>query len=280
MLDSIVEQSPAKINLFLKVISKRVDGFHNIRSGVTLVNLCDEVIAIKNSNFKITYKGNFAPSNNVFKNCIIERLFEKIEIKKPKIHFIINKNIPVQSGLGSASSNVAAVLRILERLDLYKSMNYNEYISIGSDVPLFVNQSDCLIREKGNKIINQIFPKYFFLIVKPNINCSTSEMYQQLNSKYFNYMVEYDLDNINEYDVGNDFEEIAIRNNKEIMNILTFLRDLSGAVFSRMTGSGSCCFAVFENLESAIKAQKRFKSSFPKLWNFVAQNNNTILNKL
>ena len=64
------------------------------------------------------------------------------------------------------------------------------------------------------------------------------------------------------------------------MNILTFMRDLSGAVFSRMTGSGSCCFAVFENLESAIKAQKKFKSSFPKLWNFVAQNNNTILNKL
>ena len=47
MLDSIVEQSPAKINLFLKVISKRVDGFHNIRSGVTLVNLFDEVIAKK-----------------------------------------------------------------------------------------------------------------------------------------------------------------------------------------------------------------------------------------
>ena len=264
-------KSYAKINLSLGVI-KKVKKLHRIESLIAFIDLHDTIYIKKNNkkSHSVKFYGKFSnritTNNSIFK--LIKLLDKRNLLKGKKYSFIVNKKIPQQSGMGGGSMNAAAILKYFLRkkiLILNKKEIEKISYSIGSDVPLFVNQSDCLIREKGNKIINQIFPKYFFLIVKPNINCSTSEMYQQLNSKYFNYMVEYDLDNINEYDVGNDFEEIAIRNNKEIMNILTFLRDLSGAVFSRMTGSGSCCFAVFENLESAIKAQKKFKSSYPKL---------------
>ena len=55
------ELSPAKLNLFLKIINKREDGYHNLRSGITLVNICDEITAEKNSEFKIKYIGPFAP---------------------------------------------------------------------------------------------------------------------------------------------------------------------------------------------------------------------------
>ena len=64
MQASFKELSPAKLNLFLKIVGKREDGFHNIRSGVTLINLFDEVIATKNSRFTLKYIGRFAPENN------------------------------------------------------------------------------------------------------------------------------------------------------------------------------------------------------------------------
>ena len=61
MLDKIIEKSPAKINLFLKIIKKREDGFHNIRTGITFINIYDEVIVRPNSKFEVLYTGQFAP---------------------------------------------------------------------------------------------------------------------------------------------------------------------------------------------------------------------------
>ena len=158
------ELSPAKINLFLKIISKRDDGYHNIRSGVTLINLHDEVSAQKSSEFKIKYTGQFAPPNNIFKDCIVEKIFSKFKLRKPQYCFTIKKNIPVQSGLGSASSNAAAVLRILKKLD-YKEIQTINFSKIGADVPLFVENHDSLVRGIGDITIKQLFPKYYFLLI-------------------------------------------------------------------------------------------------------------------
>ena len=71
MPDKIVEKSPAKINLFLKIINRRDDGFHNIRSGITFIDLFDEITVQPHSKFKVIYTGNFAPKNNLF-----EELFD------------------------------------------------------------------------------------------------------------------------------------------------------------------------------------------------------------
>ena len=75
-----IEISPAKINLFLKIISKRDDGYHNLRSAVTLINLYDEVSAQKSSEFQVRYIGQFAPPDNIFKDCIVEKIFSKFNL--------------------------------------------------------------------------------------------------------------------------------------------------------------------------------------------------------
>ncbi len=77
MQPSFKELSPEKLNLFLKIVSKRDDGYHNIRSGVTLISLFDEVIAEKDDKFSVKYTGEFAPQNNIFKDCIDEKIFSK-----------------------------------------------------------------------------------------------------------------------------------------------------------------------------------------------------------
>ena len=111
MPDKIIEKSPAKINLFLKIINRRDDGFHNIRTGITFIDLFDEITVQPHSKFQVIYTGNFAPKNNLFEDCIIDKLFTYINEDKPKLLFTISKNFPYEAGLGSASSNVASVIK-------------------------------------------------------------------------------------------------------------------------------------------------------------------------
>ena len=273
MLDKIVEKSPAKINLFLKIINKREDGFHNIRTGVTFIDLWDEITVQPNNNFKVIYNGKFSPKNAIFDDCIIKKLFSFIKIDPPKLLFSISKNFPYQAGLGSASSNVATVIKILENLELIRKRNILDYVDLGSDIPFFLNQKDCLIRGKGNLIANIFFPKYFFLIIQPSFQCSTKHMYKSFNPSDFNYKIEFDLEEINDQDSGNDFEKILKKNEPEFNSIMDYLNTLEGNLFSRLTGSGSCIFSVFEKKEEADKAQLKFSADFPNLWSSVAQNN-------
>jgi len=273
MKDKFIELAPAKINLFLKILNKRIDNYHNIRSGITFINIFDEITVEKSSFFKINYIGKFAPANNFYTDCILERLFETFRVSKPRLNFIVKKNIPVQSGLGSASSNAAAMFRILDKMNIYKINNIKDARILGSDIPLFLNQKDCLIRGTGEKITNKIYPKYYFLLVKPSSNCSTKEMYNLIKADDLDYSIENDYEEINEFDTGNDFEKIITRTNEEITQILNFFKDLENVIFSRMTGTGSCCYAAFYKKEDSLKAKKKFITNFPKLWSIITENN-------
>tara|TARA_Y100001970_G_C14157557_1_gene816479 strand:- start:638 stop:1474 length:837 start_codon:yes stop_codon:yes gene_type:complete len=277
MKDSFTELAPAKINLFLKILNKRNDSYHNIRSGITLINLVDEIFIEKSSFFNINYIGKFAPKNNKYTDCIINKLFNTFKISKPKYNFTIKKNIPTGSGLGSASTNAAAVFRILNKINLYKLNKFEDAKILGSDIPLFLNDNDCLIRGVGEKITNKTFPKYYFLLVKPKLKLQTKKMYSLININKLNYKIELDNEEINEFDKGNDFEEIAKTQNKDIISIFKFLKNLNNLVFYSLTGSGSCCYAAFKKKQHAIDAQIKFKTKFPYLWSSMAENN---INKL
>ena len=91
----------------------------------------------------------------------------------------------------------------------------------------------------------------------------------------FNFQnVNRENDNqINEHDTGNDFEEILQSDYKAVQEILDFLNNLNEVIFSRMTGSGSCCYAAFKTKKLANDAEANFQSAYPKLWTFVAENN-------
>tara|TARA_B110000196_G_scaffold289742_1_gene275524 strand:+ start:644 stop:1474 length:831 start_codon:yes stop_codon:yes gene_type:complete len=272
MAAEFYELSPAKLNLFLKIINKREDGYHNIRSGVTLINLFDEITAEKNSEFKVSYIGDFAPLNNKYEDCIVTKLFSKFNIFKPNYFFTIKKNIPVQSGLGSASSNVAAVIRILEKLN-YTDIKSKNFAELGADIPFFLRNHDSLIRGIGDSTIDQFFPKYYFLLIKPLQNCSTVEMYKQINLDKINYDPNFDTDKVGEHDFGNDFEIFIEKKYPEIADLKNYLIDLPDVIFSRLSGSGSCFFAAFESKQKAELGLAKFNYRFPDLWAMVVENN-------
>ena len=273
MPDKIIEKSPAKINLFLKIINKRDDGYHNIRTGITFIDLCDEITVQPHSKFEVIYTGKFAPKNNLFEDCIIDKLFTYINEDKPKLLFTISKNFPYEAGLGSASSNVASVINILENLELIKKKNIFDYVDLGADIPVFLNQKDALVRGRGDLIANVHFPKYYFLLIRPSFKCSTKKMYDSFQPSDFDYNAEFDLEEINDQDSGNDFEKILKKNEPEFLSIINFLEDFDDVIFSRLTGSGSCIYSVFEKKEHAINAQKKFQQSFSNLWTHLSENN-------
>ncbi len=274
MLDKIIEKSPAKINLFLKIVNKRSDGYHNIRTGITFINLYDEVTIQPNNKFLVHYNGSFAPKDNIFKDCIIKKIFSFLKIKEPKLLITITKNFPYQAGLGSASSNAATVIKILENLEIIKKNNIYHYTDLGADIPVFLNQKDALVRGRGDLISNMIFPKYYFLLIQPEFVCSTKEMYQSFKPKDLNYKKEFDLEEINDHDNGNDFEKILIKYQPEFKSLIRYLENLEGSIFSRITGSGSCLFSVFEKKEHAEKAKQIISKDHSRLWIKTAENNN------
>ena len=273
MLDKVTEKSPAKINLFLKIINRRKDGFHNIRTGITFLNLHDDVIIQPHHKFEVIYSGNFAPKNSKFNDCIITRLFSFLKIETPKLLISINKNFPYQAGLGSASSNVATVIKILENLELIERKNIFDYVKLGSDIPVFLNQKDSLVRGKGDLISNIVFPKYYFLIVRPKFSCPTSNMYNSFVESDFDFNSEFDLEDINDQDNGNDFEKILKKTQPEFTTIYEYLENLEGVIFTRLTGSGSCLFSVFEKQEQVETAKINFSKKFPQLWKTTSENN-------
>ena len=274
MDNSIIEKSPAKINLFLKIINRREDNYHNIRTGITSINLYDEIEVNPNDQFNVNYNGPFAPENNKFDDCIVKKIFSFLNITPPNISFSITKNFPYQAGLGSASSNAATVIKILENLEIINKKNIFDYTDLGSDIPFFLNQHDSLVRGRGDLISNIIFPKYFFLIIKPNFNCSTKKMYNTFVPSDFDYNIEEDIEEINDNDNGNDFEKVIKKLEPDFNSIYNKMDNFEDTIFTRLTGSGSCIFSVFENKLSAENAKNSFLETYPNLWAEVAENNN------
>ena len=285
MKDSIVIKAPAKLNLFLRILGKKNNGFHIIRTGITFLDLYDEVnISLSNIN-NLSYFGPFKPPLSIYENDIIIKVLKNIFIqKKLKVNIKIKKNIPWKAGLGSASTDAASLIKGLKKLNLIKDKDINtQFLSkIGADVPVCYYGQNCLATGIGDKINTNInFPKYYFVLVNPTTHLSTTEMYQKIkeylifDKDYFKPI--YHLKTLQKDDHGNDFEKIIRKENKQILDLLDFLSGLENSIFSRMSGSGSCCYVVFENKENAIKAYEVTLKKYSDYWICLAENN--ILNK-
>ena len=279
-MDEIKIKAPAKINLFLHVLRKRKDGYHDIESGISLINLYDEISIKKNTKTNINFEGPFKPDKGYYENCIIKKTLNFLGLDN-NFNFNINikKNIPTEAGLGSASTNAAALIKALDTNKIRKiNTDYKFYSSIGADIPFFLFGKNAIVSGIGEKLNYYKIPSYYFLLVKPLINFSTKNMYGKISRNISSKKNKEIKNYINNDYKRNDFEAIAIKENNEMYELINFLSSTKNCIFSRMSGSGSCCYATYDNLNFAVNAQKNVKDKFPKYWSFVA-NNNTINTK-
>lgn len=251
--------SPAKINLFLYVTGIRPDKYHYIQSLFQFINYGDTLKIIPNQNGTIEL---FNDNNSLLnsKNSIItaaKLLKEKALYygKKKSSNFgakiFLNKRIPIGSGLGGGSSNAATALIVLNNLwNIQFTLKELAFFSIkiGTDIPAFIMGKTTIVEGIG-EILHPIKTKEkWYLIVYPNIPIFTKNMFSNYSLK--KNMQKKTIKHLLKSPFHNDFENIAkikIKKIKELLSILSVYAP------SRITGTGSCVFAEFNDKVSAQK---------------------------
>ncbi|MDR2531782.1 MAG: 4-(cytidine 5'-diphospho)-2-C-methyl-D-erythritol kinase [Oscillospiraceae bacterium] len=253
-LNKITVKANAKLNLFLDIIGRRGDGYHDILTTMCLIDLADDVsVTVGNGNgISVTCDDSGISENTAYKATSL--FLAKAGVRRD-VNISINKKIPVMAGLGGSSADAAAVLYALnalfgEPLTLEELMKTGA--EIGSDVPFCIHGGFALCKSTGTEIA-ETFPLLdcVFVIVKPDFCCSSKEAYA-LYAKNSVPRVQWR----GEGHLYNVFEELYA--NSEIAEIKRELTAL-GASGAGMTGSGSAVFGIFKNRREANKAFESLK---------------------
>ena len=273
-------KSHAKINLSL-TINKKIEKkrLHDIQSHFCLINLFD-LISIKRNKKnvdQISFDGPHSKyvkkSNNSIKKIL--KIMRKYKLISDYYSIKVHKQIPVFAGLGGGSSNAASLLKFLSKRKIEDKI-FNKIIDLaGSDLRLFFYNQGIL---QSLKKIVKFKKKYklFFLVVYPNIKCSTREVY----SKVKNYNKKKVLKQIHKnkaalinqiFNLNNDLQSIVEKKYPVIQKLLLNISTEKGCYFSRMTGSGSACYGLFRDMRSSKVALKRLRKKYPKFWFSIAK---------
>jgi 4-diphosphocytidyl-2-C-methyl-D-erythritol kinase len=266
-MGKLIKKSPAKINLGLYVLDKRIDEFHNIKTIFYPLLLSDELTFQKSHKVEISSNSdqvNKLESNIIQKaiKLVKERIGKNIALK-----IFIDKKIPLGAGLGGGSSNAATTLKALNEL-YHLKLNYETLadiaLNIGSDVPYFLNPTPAIGESRGEKVKPiSLEINYPILIVNPGIVIPTKWAFDniiiQKSSK--SRLAQLAKGNL-EFDkmkrnVKNDFESLVFSKYPIVSEIKKELYNL-GAEFALMTGTGSTVFGIFSNLQRAYLAENFF----------------------
>jgi len=278
-MKNLVLKSYAKINLFLKVGRKlKKTKLHNIQSLIFLINLNDEIFIkkIDDSKDSIKFIGKFSKnikkSNSISKSLFLLRKKKFIE-KKNNYQIIVKKNIPVFSGFGGGSSNAATIIKYFLKGSKISKHNINYFSKhLGSDLRLFFKSKRVFQKNLSTILHFRKKHTFYFLLIYPYLKSSTKEIYSRLRKFEIiknknNYEKNSRLKLVNALRLGkNSLQEVVISKFPLVGKILKEMESIKKCQFSRMTGSGSACFALFLNKKDGALALRQIKKRFPKLW--------------
>ncbi|MCX6160680.1 MAG: 4-(cytidine 5'-diphospho)-2-C-methyl-D-erythritol kinase [Ignavibacteriae bacterium] len=280
----MILKTPAKINIGLKIIGRRDDGFHNIETIFCPVKLYDEIdirLTPSQKDFNSIIIKSLKRTVPVNRNntCVkaIELFFRSFSIREFfKIEILITKNIPVGGGLGGGSSDAGAVLKHLInyfKIDIKTDRKkiLGTALAVGSDVPFFLIQKPCFASGRGEnmRILKDFLPDFNILLVNPNQHVSTKWAYESLGLKPgedYNGPVSV-LGTTENFDISkpdnfsNDFEKTVFIRYPELARAKEELYE-QGAVFASMSGSGAVLYGFFkkEDLSEIKSASSQFRS--------------------
>ena len=277
--------SPAKINLFLKVIKKQSNGLHQIYSLVSHVNLFDKIYISESSKDQIKFIGKFSKNISLKKNSIFKVMhylrFYYPFLRKKKFNIKVEKNIPSGAGLGGGTSNAVSLLKfILKKYELQLNKHKMKSIlkKIGSDSYIFLNDYQKIIYGTGDKYkkFKSNLKLNLFLIFpnKSNLTQLIYKSHQRINVKYNLTLIIKSLHK-NKFKFfeknQNDLLFSAIKNNSRLKKLFELLKAKSHLKLLQLTGSGSCCFIVLRNKKNLLNCQKIVKKHCKSYWTAVVK---------
>ncbi len=267
----------AKINIGLKVLRKRRDGYHDLESIFYPAKFSDvlEILPshpeLNDGKNKIYVTGMKAPDNEDNLCMKAVNLFQKRHgIGAVRIH--LHKNIPPGSGLGGGSSDAAHTLLVLNELFgmKLKSETLKQYAAeLGADCTFFIDNLPSIINGKGNVLesISLNLGGYHLVLVLPEIEVSTAAAYQVVRPSEEGPSIMEMTQLLPEYwkdKFGNSFEEPVFRKYPELRKIKDALY-LSGAVYASMSGSGSAIFGVFNSSPVLVPQLKTYRTHIEEM---------------
>ena len=258
-MDSLKLNSPAKLNLNLSVLGKRIDGMHEIKTRFQLINLSDEVLIKKTLSKSISVKTNLAPSIENRENIVFSAIELLSDHVGKDIHCEVDivKNIPLGGGLGGGSSNAATALigiNFLFKLGLTSKELMQLGEKLGADVPFFIFGKNAFasgIGEILSEDSKNIDDKYLLLF--PQIHSSTKELFSKWDG--LNKSAQKSLLDNEE----NSFLPIFLNQNREVKIIF---HELCKSNSFKLSGTGSTIFCTYNDISEIEKTLKKIPSKW------------------
>ena len=254
----ITLEARAKINLGLNIIGKRDDGFHDIETTLTTINLADIItFEEKGQEIEVVATGLDIPSDKNLCYIAAKLFIENFNVKKG-VRINLIKNIPIGSGLGGGSSDAACVLKGLNKLydlNIPEQSLFEISRKIGSDVPFFIKGGAAYARGKGDELKYFKLPKMSLVIYWPGYPVLTKWAYEEYDKSLLTPPSETDI--IIEaqkgknkraspsFELVNDFEKVVFKKHPDLLDVKTHLL-ATGAYVVTLSGSGSCIFVVVD----------------------------------
>jgi 4-diphosphocytidyl-2-C-methyl-D-erythritol kinase len=275
---TLLEKAPAKINLTLRVLGRRADGYHELESLVAFADVTDVVTLQPDAEDELKITGPFAGNSGPAADNLVLRALSAARghitgIKAGR--FLLEKNIPVAAGLGGGSADAAAALRLIASangLTLRDPRLMSAAVATGADVPVCLDGRARIMRGIGELLSAPTdLPMLPAVLVNPRVPLATRDVFSKFASvkrgsslagvpRGFDALIEL----LKQHD--NDLTPAACASAPVVGEVLTALQALPGVRLARMSGAGPTCFAIFAAQGEAANAAQKLGDQRKDWW--------------
>jgi 4-diphosphocytidyl-2-C-methyl-D-erythritol kinase len=287
-MPALIEDARAKVNLTLRVVGRRVDGYHELESVVAFADCADRLSLTPGSKLTLTTTGPLAQDCGEAADNLVLKAAQLLGERVPDLKagdFTLDKVLPIAAGIGGGSADAAAALRLLARhngLAPDDTRLIEVALLTGADVPVCLASQACDMTGVGETLLPLSLPKMPCVLVNPRVAVATKDVFGALGLRNGELLVgATDVMSASAWpEAGasledwvevlaansNDLEAPAMRIQPVIGEVLAALNATDGAWLARMSGSGATCFAIYENTAEAARAAAKIQLAHPQWW--------------
>jgi 4-diphosphocytidyl-2-C-methyl-D-erythritol kinase len=288
-MSGLVEEGRAKVNLTLRVVGRRVDGYHDLESVVAFADCADRLTLTPGPALTLETVGPLATAcGELSDNLVLKaaRLLGEVVPSLKTGAFVLEKVLPVAAGIGGGSADAAAALRLLARLNhlpVDDERLQEVALEVGADVPVCLASRACDMTGVGENLLPLSPPIMPSVLVNPRVPVATKDVFAALGLRHGELRVgaaDVMMEALSWPEEGgsleewvealavgtNDLEEPATRIQPVIGEVIAALNGTNGAWLARMSGSGATCFALYENTADARRAADKIRRDHPLWW--------------
>ena len=279
---ALVEHAPAKVNLTLRVVGRRRDGYHLIESLVAFASVGDRLGLVPGQRLSLSVRGPFARHAGAIGDNLVLRAARALATEVPELRlgrFTLTKNLPAAAGLGGGSADAAAALRLLARANRLRPDDrrlMKVARALGADVPVCLDPRPRLMRGIGEILSRpRRLPALPVVLINPGAALSTGAVFThydrgQSRSARASGSLRFPTRPAALIEIlgshVNSLEASAIALAPEVATVLAALRASSGCRLARMSGSGATCFGLFASPRFASAAARALAEQHRKWW--------------